>query len=138
MLSTEDEFAALLRRHIQEQELGVNELARRAGISNATISRLLTQRRTPRMATASKIAHALGFDTVEGMLRGEPRRTPPAEGGTAARPTAEVRPTVQQSSGYALAVPVVGRGHAGPGGGSDEPYVFVPLDTAQGRQVLSL
>lgn len=52
-------------RHAKDQEIRVSELARKTGVSKATISRILSGDRLPSWPMAKKIAGELGITLNE-------------------------------------------------------------------------
>jgi gp16 family phage-associated protein len=55
----------LIRRHLERRGWSISELARRAGLPRNTISRIISERRSTRMATLEKIAAALGVSVKQ-------------------------------------------------------------------------
>lgn len=75
-------FDEWLRTRLKRRRLSQRQLAERSGVNHSTISRLLTGEHRPTLATATKLARALG-GAVE---------TPPSlpEASSASSPTARV------------------------------------------------
>lgn len=63
-----NDFISWLNEQLSERGWGYNELARRAGISGAAISHIMTQRKTPGYDVCMGIARALG-EQPETVLR---------------------------------------------------------------------
>jgi transcriptional regulator with XRE-family HTH domain len=73
-------FAVWLRVALEARRLSQRQLALRSGVAHSTISRLLTETRSPTLTTATALARALGSP-----LEAPPPRRPDAEGQPIAR-----------------------------------------------------
>ena len=59
-----DSLSQALKKSLQESDKTVYQIAKEAGVSQIMISRFLSGERDIRMATADKLAHALGLRLV--------------------------------------------------------------------------
>jgi transcriptional regulator with XRE-family HTH domain len=58
-------FNVWLRRQMRERRLSQRQLGMLSGVSHSTISRLLSNRRSPTLETATKLVHALRLDWTD-------------------------------------------------------------------------
>ena len=59
-----DPLSQALKQAIRESEMSEYQIAKRAGISQIMVSRFLSGERDIRLATADKLAHALGLKLI--------------------------------------------------------------------------
>ena len=63
-------IGANVRKERKKQHLSLDELSRKSGVSKAMLSQIEAEKANPTVATAWKIAHALGLD-FNAMLKGQ-------------------------------------------------------------------
>ncbi|MDD3119580.1 MAG: XRE family transcriptional regulator [Victivallales bacterium] len=63
-------IGANVRKERKKQHLSLDELSRKSGVSKAMLSQIEAEKANPTIATAWKIAHALGLD-FNAMLKGQ-------------------------------------------------------------------
>ena len=70
VIPTPPSIGANVKKERKKQHLSLDELSRKSGVSKAMLSQIEAEKANPTVATAWKIAHALGLD-FNAMLKGE-------------------------------------------------------------------
>lgn len=66
--TTVAQLVKFIEAEVKRQGYGQDEFARRAGVGQSTMSRIIAGKSAPRMESIDKIAQALGYSTISFLL----------------------------------------------------------------------